>query len=119
MVEDGRLKLFQHPPQRHLYSEYQDSLHVGTASGDRGLESIQLWFDGMGGVGTSGWDLHTLVRRWSPARFHWPFHQALENSLMAHRTPQDMPLDAPLEISQVTRGALIDLGYQVEGISIP
>lgn len=42
VVEDGRLKPFQHPPQRHLYSEYQDSLHVGTASGDRGLENWKI-----------------------------------------------------------------------------
>ena len=80
---------------------------------------IKLWFKGMGPPGFHGYTLQEMIWRWPPARFHWPFHQALENSLMAYRTPQDMPLDAPLEISQVTRGALIDLGYQVEGMSIP
>ena len=80
---------------------------------------IKLWFKGMGPPGFHGYTLQEMIWRWPPARFHWPFHQALENSLMAHRTPQDMPLDAPLEISQVTRGALIDLGYQVEDMSIP
>ena len=80
---------------------------------------LQLWFNGMGPPGASGYTLEQMIWYYSPARFHWPFHQALENSLMAYRTPQDMPLDAPLEISQVTRGALIDLGYQVEGMSIP
>lgn len=80
---------------------------------------IKLWFKGMGPPGFHGYTLQEMIWYWPPARFHWPFHQALENSLMAYRTPQDMPLDAPLEISQVTRGALIDLGYQVEGMSIP
>ena len=31
VYEDKRLMLFPHPPQRRLHSEYQDSLHVGTA----------------------------------------------------------------------------------------
>lgn len=80
---------------------------------------IELWFKGMGPPGFHGYTLQEMIWSWPPARFHWPFHQALENSLMAYRTPQDMPLDAPLEISQVTREALIDLGYQVEGMSVP
>ena len=96
---------------QHARQAYEEA--TGTLN-PKGI-GIELWFYGMGPAGFHGWSLHDMMSRWPPARFHWPLHQALENSLMAHRTPQDMPLDAPLEISQVTRGALIDLGYQVEG----
>ena len=91
---------------REAYEEITGESHP------KGID-IELWFKEMGPPGFHGHSLQEMVWYWSPARFHWPYVKAYENSLMAQRTPREMPLDIPPEISDVTRGALIDLGYEV------
>ena len=78
----------------------------------RGID-IRLWFKEMGPPGFHGWSLHEMMLYWPPPRFHWPSHPVYENTLMAQRTPREMPLDVPPEVSEVTRAALVDLGYEV------